>query len=362
MKAAASVGAKRRPGRPSALSTTPRSLIWMVARTWRELGRASGEGTLLAALDGRVKVRAVRALLKRLKADRARFLRRRRERERKSMSVLARNAVWALDATHLGRDRDGEVQGEVLKDCASTKILSVSVGRPSDAGDVITMLDCACKERGALPLVIVTDNGPAYRSKEVGQWCDTHGIAQLFTLPHTPEHNAIAERAHGEIKQETGLGKGCVLEPLLCARWMISDHVHRVCSKGIERSPSVEGRRESRPGQTPCEAHELVPRWCRQLARSVQRLNESRPRASRGYMTAAQLDAILPNGDDLVCRESFLRAVSRNVELAVRDAPNARAQRRARRESILCMLERYGLARRTRGGRPWPAAKVESQP
>ena len=362
MKAAASVGAKRAPGRPSDLARMPRTVLWKVARAWRELGRASGEQTVHAAVEGCVSVRIVRVVLKRLKADRARFLRRRRERERTSMSVLARNTVWALDATHLGRDQGGEVQGEVLKDCASTKILSVSVGRPSDAGDVIMMLDCACRERGARPLVLVTDNGPAYRSKEVGQWCDTHGIAQLFTLPHTPEHNAVAERAHGEIKQETGLGKGSVLEPLLCARWMLSDHVQQVWPIGMERSPLAVCRREGWPARTHSDPHELVPRWCRQLARSVQRLNESRPRASRAYMTAAQLDAILPSGDDLVCRESFLRAVSRNAVLAVRDAPNARAQRRARRESILCTLERYGLARRTRGGRPWPAAKVESQP
>jgi transposase InsO family protein len=362
MKAAASVGAKRTPGRPSALATTPRSLIWMVARTWRELGRASGEGTLLAALNGRVKVRAVRALLKRLKADRARFLRRRRERERTSLSVLARNAVWGLDATHLGRDQDDEVQGEVLKDCASTKLLSVSVGRPPDARAVITMLDCICTERGERPFVLMTDNGPVYRSGEVAQWCDRHGIVQLFTLPHTPQHNAVAERANGELKQETGLGKGCALEPLGCARWMVMDHVQRVWPMGMGAPVVFECGDGSESGQVQGGVRDLVPRWCRQLACSVQRLNESRPRASRAYMTASRLDAILPSGDDLVCRESFLRAVHRNVELAVRDAPNARARRRARREATLCTLESFGLARRTRGGRPWPAAKEESQP
>ena len=72
-------------------------------------------------------------------------------------------------------------------------------------------------------------------------------------------------------------------------------------------------------------------------------------------------DAVLPRGDHWVCRESFHRTVCRNVELAELGAKDKRARRRARRNAILCTLEKHGLVRRTRGGRPWSQPRSESQ-
>jgi transposase InsO family protein len=331
---AVSVCAARKPGRPSHVSQVTWSTIRTVARAWKKQGHSSGEGAVFQSLERRVPLRLVRTLLARLKQRLRRVTDRLRRHGRTSLSARGRDVMWALDATHLGRDCGGQVQGEVLRDCASTRILAVSVGRPSSTGAVLDLLATAIRRRGAPPLVISTDNGPVYRSTELAQWLSHKGVVHLFSEPRTPQHNAFAERAIGELKQETGLGKGSVLEPL-----------------GSVRS-TILGMRE--------KERESSPDWCRRLIDTVHRLNEARVRKSRGYKTACQLDAALPRGEDLACRESFLRAVSRNVELAVQSAQGARARRQARREAILCTLESFGLATRTRGGRPWTATKAES--
>jgi transposase InsO family protein len=51
-------------------------------------------------------------------------------------------------------------------------------------------------------LILSTDNGPAYTS----EGCERHLLAlevvHLKNTPHTPQHNAFAERAVREIKDE----------------------------------------------------------------------------------------------------------------------------------------------------------------
>jgi transposase InsO family protein len=337
-------------------------LLWAVARAWKNQGRGSGEQKVWNRLGKTVPLREVRRHLRDLKARWRKVLARRLARDRVSMQVLARDAVWSMDATHLGRDRIGEVQGEVVKDCASTTLMSVSVGRPSDGDAVVAILNRVLAERGVLPLVLVTDNGPPYCSEVLEEWLDTRGVVHLFSLPHTPQHNASAERANGEIKEDTGLGKGVLLEALSCPRWTLVDAGPSTRGSNVEQGVESGQAGESAVRSTLGIALGWLPSWCRRLARAVLRMNACRVRSSRGHKTAAQLDGSLPRAEHLISRESFLRAVRKNVELAVLDTHNSRARRRAQREAILRTLELYGLVRRTRGGEPWTGPKAESQP
>lgn len=319
-----------------------------MARTWKRLGRSSGERAVYDALGGAVPLRVVRAHLRELKERRRLRRRQREERERVTILVQARDVAHSLDATHLGRDEGGEVQGESLRDLASASALSISVGRPSTGAEVVTLLERTSKERGGPPLLLFVDGGSNYAALEVVNWCKVNMVILLRSEPRTPQHNAWVERGHRELKEDAELGKGCVLEPLPCKRWTaIGGHLEIVdWAEGGESVLNPDSERTD---------------WCERTKRAMVALNELRTRPSRGGMTAAALDAALPRGDDLVCRESLYRKVCRDIELAEQGARNTRARLRARRNVVLRIFEEHGLVRRTRGGRPWSHPNSESQ-
>src|SRR5439155_8764763 len=91
------------------------------------------------------------------------------------------------------------------------KILAVHVGAPADGDDVVALLQRVARDRGCLPLVLATDNGPIYVCGKVETWLAGHGVVHLHSLPHTPKHNAWVERTNGELKAETHLGRGVVV-------------------------------------------------------------------------------------------------------------------------------------------------------
>jgi len=130
-----------------------------------------------------------------------------------------------------------------------------------------------------------------------------------FSLPLTPQHNAVAERGMREIKEATPLGAGPVLEPL----------------------------------EEACLA-----------------LNE-RARPSRGGSSARDLDRILPHWNSRRSRENFNQTAQEATEQALAAAPSMRAQRSFVREAIYKTLELFDLVKRTRGERPLPGPNSEGE-
>ena len=161
--------------------------------------------------------------------------------------------------------------------------------------------------RGGAPLVLLTDNGPPYRSEAVEAWCNRHCVLHLFTLPRTPQHNAASEHGMREIKAEAALGKGV--------------RVHDT---------------------------ELA---CDQLVGALQRLDHNRLRATRGWRTAVEDDRARPSWRSAVDRQIFYRAASCAIETALLNSSDGRARRRSIREAILGTLEHFAVITRTRGGR-----------
>ena len=351
----------RPPWRPARFDAESDELVARVEGAWRAQGTSSGERVVFEALGCEVPMRLVRCILRKLKAEHRVCARKRIESERVHVEVLARDAVWCLDATHLGRDESGEVQGEVLKDVCTSSLLMVSVGRPSTSAELIAALQPIFETRGAWPLVLMTDNGSIYCSEEFEAFLMDRGIVHLRNEPHTPQHNAVAERAHGEIKSETGLGKGSRLESLPCERLTIVEAQQGAQGEFAEPSQCPVWVQDAGAARTQVINEKHLPRWWCDVRDCVDRLNHNRLRATRGYRTAAELDRTGPRAETLVSREDFLRVARFTIELALHDASNARARRRARREAIYCTLETFGLVTRTRGGVPWPAPKVESE-
>jgi transposase InsO family protein len=307
----------------------------IVAQEWCLQGLGSGEPSLFQALRGHVSRTLVRESLKALKLD---FRRRRRkllEARRQHSGGKCADTMWALDAQELARGVDcggaevssrslqsqadrsqgaGIVQAEMIRDVASTKTLHVSVGPPANGAEIVALLDCAGARRGALPLVLVTDNGGPYCSFEVREWCESRQVVHLFNEPHTPEHNSWVEHGHGEHQEEMMVGA-----------W--------------HAPPTVDVLR-------------------RELEEATRVLDQGRLRATRGWQTAHDYDLGLPKAEGVISRAVFYETVCQAIARAMEGLEPGRERRRAEREAILATLQSFGLIIRTRGGVPVPAPEA----
>ncbi len=307
---------RARPGRPALGEDVLAEARKLARAELEEQGWSAGEEPIWRGLNKIIPRARVRRMLRELKADRRRRRAGHVRDARVSIEVLARDAVWSLDATHLGRDPWGRaVQAEVLREVASTRTIGLSVGPAATARDIISLLDTAVLERGTAPLVLQTDNGAAYSSQEVAEWCEEHGVVQLFSLPHTPQHNAPSEHGMLELKELAALGKGV----------RVVDNTNALAR--------LEGARDVLDG------HRL--------------------RRTRGWLTALESDAARPPWTSVVSREEVLMRVSCRIDGAVLHSAPGRARRRAEREAILGTLHDLSVIRRTRGGRPWTAQPAE---
>jgi transposase InsO family protein len=267
----------------------------LVTREREKQGKRTGSRPFAVALGRAVPVRLIRRVLSDLKRDERREERRRAAMHRTSHDVLAKDAVWAQDATHLG---SGEL-AEVARDRATTATRGLSLGPAAKAKDIVALLEEMRMRNGGLPLVWQTDNGSAYTSEEVKAYLVLHRVTHLRSRVHTPTDNAAMEHGIGEIKAELG-----------------------------SAAPTAEN-----------------------LSAAVRVLDHGRLRATRGWRTAAQLDAETARADALVERERFYEDVCSAIGKAVQGHTTARARRKAERAAIWSVLEQYGLAR-VRGPKP----------
>jgi transposase InsO family protein len=302
-------GALPRPrGRPRTSAARREEASDLVLAAWRAQGQSGGVRTIRAALDDAVSWVLVRQCLAEIKRLHGARRRAHLVEHRLSAQVCARDVMWSMDGTHLARLPNGEpVEGQVVRETATPKILAAEIGPPADGDDVVRLLERVAQERGCLPLVLVTDNGSIYTCGKVEEWLAAHGVVHLLSLPHTPRHNPWVERTHRELKDETGLGKGAVVQDA--------------------------GEVRERVDEARC------------------RLDYVRLRARLGYTTAAAADAALTAWYDRTTRERFLAAVCRRIAEALPGLCGKRAERKARREAIYASMEEFGLIKRTRGGR-----------
>lgn len=302
----------RRPGRPSFEPEACARVRALVEAERAVQGRDAGWRPILQGVR-RVDPKVSRLLVERELEGLKRAQRAAEEREeaqkRKSLEVLARDAVWGEDTTHLGRLEDGtKVEGEVVKDLATRETVGLAVGGVPKAQDAMALLQETAEERGGWPLVWMADPGPINRDLDLVEMLRQERVVHLLSRVHTPEDNAATEHQHREIKGEAGLGKGVQLEAL---------------SEAAQRA---------------------------ERARCT--LDEGRLRATLGWRTAAQAGREAPRADALVDRETFYRAACEAIEAAVHGLECPRDVAHARREAVFATLERFGLAERHVGPRP----------
>jgi len=311
----AAAGPRRRLGRPPL--TPDLDALRAIARAWRAQGKSVGWRPVWHALEhlSRLLVQRIVAELKRRRRVR---LARAEARRRQSIHVAGRDVLWSLDATHLGRDRGGkEVQGQAVRDVSSLRTLALTVGDVVDTEDAIAVVKQAAREHGGnYPLALATDNGSPYVAEAFASFLREHGVTHLLSLPHTPRHNPWVERGHLDVKEESGLGKGVVVQ-----------------------------------------SHDDA---ARRLAAALERVDGHRLRATLGYRTARAVDAQLAVPYDDGVRERFKRMVALRIEDGLHDHQTKRARRMLRREAVLASLEELELIERTRGGLPLRAVKEDT--
>ena len=296
-----------RPPRSKSERSRARSLVHEVVK---EQGWGAGEGPVHRALKGAVSRRLTRQTLADLKREHRGRRCQVQERERTSVRVHARDALWSQDATHLGRDEAKKsIQAEVIREVASTCTLEIRVGPAATADDVIDALEQARATRGTLPLVWATDNGSAYVSATLQKYLADNQVVPLLSLPRTPQHNAWAEHGMRELKEEAELAPGDDPDQLLG-----------------------------------------------QLLQARNRLDHHRLRRSRSWMTAADFDAQLPEAESLVNRERFYADACCAIRDAVLNSASKRERRRATRAAVLQCMQEFQLITRTRGGVPLTSA------
>jgi transposase InsO family protein len=281
-----------------------RDVLAGIRRTEAERAKERPTSTMLVQQE-------TAALKREVRSNKRRAL----EAAREGHEVLAKDAVWAEDATHVGRliDRSA-VEAEVATDRATTSTVIAAVGPPASGEDIRAHLERAKAERGTLPYVWQSDPGSANTSEVLAGYLAENLVIHLCSRVHTPQDNPAAESKNREIKDESGLGKGVRL-----------------------LSPDDAADR---------------------LGAARRRIDHGRLRASRGFRTAAELDRDLPRADAFVSRAQFYAEARSAMREAVLGLVDARAIRKAEQDAIWRTLEKHGLARLHVGLRRTPCPRL----
>jgi len=292
-------------GRPPISKEVREEVRQRVAEQLEQSGYEVGEGAMvrlfpdlprtLMRKELAVQKKARRKHLKEVAAD-----------LRTSITPLASDVLHGMDATRLGRDEMGErIEGQVLREVGTAEVLEATAGTTVTTSDAIAVLLLTWLTEGRVPLVLMTDGGSPYTSKEFEDFLRDFKVVHMINVPRTPEHNAATERAVREVKDVTGLSKHA-----------------RIRRQMVRRLLS----------------------WAKHV------LNVLRIRPSRGGMSAVDYRQTLPPWYDLVSRDVFHAAASAAIRDATRGVASTTKRRRRTRRAILETLERFGLIRWIRGG------------
>ncbi|MHC4946237.1 MAG: hypothetical protein ACYTG7_24760 [Planctomycetota bacterium] len=287
-----------------------------VARQRKRQGVTAGWRPIDKALESRIPTRLVQEMLGRLKRRKRCRMRRHQAADAEQVTVKVKGAIWTQDGTHLGRlDDEEEVQGQVIKDRGPLNTVGLSIGPPATSADVLMLLKVSKVEHDDHPLALQTDNDSIYLSDDVQDYLEKERVVHLKSRVGRPTDNGAAERGIYELKTEAGLGKGVKLDG-------------------------------------PLEA-------ALRLRESALKIDENRLRGSKGYATANELAQEMPFWYDHVDRDTFYEKAIKAMKSAV-DGKEGDHARKAERDAIHGVLEKYGLIEWNRGGRTLTACEVEN--
>jgi putative transposase len=114
---------------------------------------------------------------------------------------IAANQRWSLDFTEDCLASGRRFRTANLKDDGTRECPAILVDFSLPGARVVAMLDDVARERG-YPDMLVVDNGPELRGRELDRWTYENGVKLFFIDPGKPMQNGSIESFNGRFREE----------------------------------------------------------------------------------------------------------------------------------------------------------------
>jgi putative transposase len=114
---------------------------------------------------------------------------------------IAANQRWSLDFTEDCLANGRRFRTANLKDDCTRECPAILVDFSLPGQRVVGLLEDVARERG-YPDVLVVDNGPELRGRDLDRWAHERGVRLFFIDPGKPMQNASIESFNGRFREE----------------------------------------------------------------------------------------------------------------------------------------------------------------
>jgi putative transposase len=114
---------------------------------------------------------------------------------------IAANQRWSLDFTEDRLASGRKFRTANLKDDCTRECPAIAVDFSLPGARVVALLDGAARDRG-YPDMLVVDNGPELRGRDLDRWAYDHGVKLFFIDPGKPMQNGSIESFNGRFREE----------------------------------------------------------------------------------------------------------------------------------------------------------------
>jgi putative transposase len=114
---------------------------------------------------------------------------------------IAANQRWSLDFTEDGLANGRRFRTANLKDDCTRECPAILVDFSLPGQRVVTMLEDVARDRGH-PDMLVVDNGPELRGRDLDRWAYENGVKLFFIDPGKPMQNASIESFNGRFRED----------------------------------------------------------------------------------------------------------------------------------------------------------------
>ena len=112
------------------------------------------------------------------------------------------NQLWTSDFVHDALFWGRNIRMLTVEDAFTREALAIEVDTSLSGVRVARVLDRVTEERGAVPQVLVLDNGPELTSRALDQWAYKRGVRLHFIDPGKPQQNGFIESFNGKLRDE----------------------------------------------------------------------------------------------------------------------------------------------------------------
>lgn len=121
----------------------------------------------------------------------------------RDFNAASRNTKWCIDFTYLFLENGGKRYNCSIIDLYDRRVVASVNGRHIDTQLAIdTVLKALKRSGGETGMILHSDRGSQFTSKEFTEFCKEHGITQSMSRPGCPYDNAPMERYFNTLKAE----------------------------------------------------------------------------------------------------------------------------------------------------------------